>query len=316
MRKNITCSKGGKYLLLDSNWYFCDYSFEYLKLDEIDQNKLIYYMHNIKIKNEILELNIKKIRQIIEVTELPSVDEQIESLLKHIGDINNIFGIEIQFKLSDFLHSIGAINIDSLNCILIELEKDKLIDIRAYSSSSSEATVILTRPGIKRYNEIIRIKKNPILMISNYLKDFLTKGDLHQKYPKAFKKWIETDELLWMKKDDDNTTIGHKCRECLQEFASELIVKLKIENADNDIKHVKNRLKSVLNDCIVGKTLPKFIERFYNYIDIVNDLVQKQEHDASKENVNLTWNDSRRVVFHTALIMLEVDSIINNSDKF
>lgn len=310
MIRNITCTKSGKYILLDSRWYRDGYSFDYLKLDEIDQNKLIYYMHNFKIKDEILELNIKMIKQIIEVTELPSVDEQMESLLKHIGDINIIPGTEIDLILSDFLHSVGATNIDSLNWILYELAKDKLIDIRHHDSSTTKTTVILKRTGIIRYNEIIKIKKNPILMINSYLKDFLTKGELQQKYPKAFKRWTEADELLWIGKSDNHTTIGHKCRECLQEFASELIIKLKIENADENSKNIKNRLKSVLKDCNIGKTIPKFIDRFYSYIDIVNDLVQKQEHGASKESEDLSWNDSRRVVFHTALIMLEVDSLI------
>ncbi len=306
----VNCNNCNNYAFIDSLWKVHNYSLNYLELDESDRTKLIYYMHNIKSKSEILELNIKKIKQIISVVELPPIDEQMDILLRIIGNKNNMPGKRIKFILSDYIFKIGSSDIHTTRWILSQLIEENLIKKLSDKSNTNEIEVILTKKGLLKYEELNNIIKTPIIMISNYLKDFLTKGDLQQKYPKAFNKWAEADKLLWMKKEDENTTIGHKCRECLQEFASELIIKLEIENADDDIKHVKNRLKSVLNECNIGKTLPKFIERFYSYIDIINDLVQKQEHGASKENVNLTWNDSRRVVFHTALIMLEVDSLI------
>ena len=43
------------------------------------------------------------------------------------------------------------------------------------------------------------------------------------------------------------------------------------------------------------------------YWGTLSDLVQRQEHGAAKEGEPLTWEDGQRVVFHTAIVMWEID---------
>jgi hypothetical protein len=43
-----------------------------------------------------------------------------------------------------------------------------------------------------------------------------------------------------------------------------------------------------------------------DYWGTVSDLVQRQEHGAQKQGAELTWEDARRVVFQTAIVMYEV----------
>lgn len=42
------------------------------------------------------------------------------------------------------------------------------------------------------------------------------------------------------------------------------------------------------------------------YWGAVNDLIQRQEHGATKEGEALRWEDGRQVVFQTAVVMFEI----------
>jgi hypothetical protein len=50
-----------------------------------------------------------------------------------------------------------------------------------------------------------------------------------------------------------------------------------------------------------------FAEALLAYFGTVSDLVQRQEHGAQREGAPLRWEDARRVVFQTAMVMLELD---------
>jgi hypothetical protein len=39
----------------------------------------------------------------------------------------------------------------------------------------------------------------------------------------------------------------------------------------------------------------------------VSDLVQRQEHAGQREGEPLVWEDGRRIVFQTAIVMFEID---------
>jgi hypothetical protein len=46
------------------------------------------------------------------------------------------------------------------------------------------------------------------------------------------------------------------------------------------------------------------------YWGTVNDLVQRQEHGGQKEREPLKWEDGRRVVFQTAVVMFEIARVV------
>jgi hypothetical protein len=56
--------------------------------------------------------------------------------------------------------------------------------------------------------------------------------------------------------------------------------------------------------------LHQLAEAIIGYWGAVSDLAQRQEHGAQKEGDPLTLEDSRRLVFHTAFVMYELDRLV------
>lgn len=52
------------------------------------------------------------------------------------------------------------------------------------------------------------------------------------------------------------------------------------------------------------------MEALLAYWGTVSDLVQRQEHGGQKEGEPLEWEDARRAVLHTAVVMFEVDRVL------
>lgn len=166
-----------------------------------------------------------------------------------------------------------------------------------------------------RYYEFLKAGSDESLggiefSITNHLQGFT----FRKKYPEAFRLWMQAEELLWgpdvMSK---LTTIGHLCREALQQFASTLVEKYQPNEVDGDIAHTKNRIRAVINSQRhqLGSSKFKMLDVLLDYWDAVNELVQRQEHGAQKEGQSLLWEDARRVVFQCSIIMFELDKTLS-----
>ena len=57
---------------------------------------------------------------------------------------------------------------------------------------------------------------------------------------------------------------------------------------------------------LLGETHQAFLHALLTYWGTVSDLVQRQEHGAVRDKEPLTWEDTRRVVFQTAIVMFEI----------
>jgi hypothetical protein len=57
----------------------------------------------------------------------------------------------------------------------------------------------------------------------------------------------------------------------------------------------------------LGTTEKPFLDALLGYWGTVSDLIQRQEHGGQKEGQSLVWEDGRRVVFQTAVVMFEID---------
>jgi len=65
-----------------------------------------------------------------------------------------------------------------------------------------------------------------------------------------------------------------------------------------------------LSGNVVVECSPKFkavLESLVSCWEAAIDLVQRQEHGANKEGEPLVWEDARRVVFQTMMVMYELD---------
>ena len=163
--------------------------------------------------------------------------------------------------------------------------------------------------GYLYYKYLKERSGEPVEHIEEAVRRYIDAHDFQKEYPKAYEKWAEAENLLW-KTDTSKqlTTIGHKCRETIQEFMDILYTQIKPPGEQIPKKSTKARLEKIIEARTkqLGKTERKFLNLLYNFWDVVNDLVQKQVHEAQREKVQLVWKDARRVVFQTMMLMYEV----------
>jgi hypothetical protein len=163
--------------------------------------------------------------------------------------------------------------------------------------------------GLDVYEEIRAQTDEPAGALEEQMVTYLESADFDTRNPGAYGKWLEAEKALWSKKGSSRSTeIGHLCREAMQEFASGLVQRLQIE-ADPNRAHVIARMRAVLESlrADLGKSTSAFLESLLTFWGCVNDLVQRQEHGAAEEHENLYWEDARRVVFQTLVVMYEID---------
>ncbi|MDA3897837.1 MAG: hypothetical protein PF482_17025 [Desulfobacteraceae bacterium] len=164
------------------------------------------------------------------------------------------------------------------------------------------------------YYEFLRTSySEPIEGIESDVRNFLNMDNFRKKYPKATQKWIDAESLLWKSETQPQyTTIGHLCREAVQEFADEIINVVKPPNIKPDKTKTVARMKSVFEDKEhqIGTTLKPFLDALIAFWGTTIDIIQRQEHGGNKEGEKLVWEDARRVVFQTAIVMYEIEKAI------
>ena len=201
--------------------------------------------------------------------------------------------------------SSGSISANRLD--IETLDKIDFIDTSSHSRHNLD--FLITPYGFQYYeykkNKDGTATKNIESEVKTYINDF----EFKNKYETAFEKWSEADKLLWVSDTNKKLTqIGHLCRETIQKFIDELIVLLKIDTNKNKTQTVA-RLKIIiihLSDKL-GETEKQFLSALLSYCGSTIDLIQKQEHNALKEGEQLIWEDGRRVVFQTLIVMYEID---------
>jgi len=154
----------------------------------------------------------------------------------------------------------------------------------------------------------------PVIRTESHSHIYLHRANFQKCYPTAFQKWIEAETLLWGTDSEKQlTTIGHLCREAMQEFATSLVDKHKPMNVDANRAHHISRIKSVIGakgSRLSSTTIP-FLEALINYWGTLSDLVQRQEHGSQREGKPLVWEDARRIVFQTISVFVEIDRALS-----
>jgi hypothetical protein len=164
--------------------------------------------------------------------------------------------------------------------------------------------------GFALYEELRRRARTPVQQVEEHLMRYLDSDAFRRSYPEAHRKWVEAAERLWASDSQQQlTTIGHLCREAMQAFATGLVEHHQPPGVNTDRAHDVARIRSVLQQhaAKLGTTAAPFLDALLAYWGTVSDLVQRQEHGAQKEGRPLVWEDGRRVVFQTAIVMFEVD---------
>jgi len=189
-----------------------------------------------------------------------------------------------------------------------------LIDIRAGNPTSVQLIDIKTK-GFSYYEELKQETREPSQRLESELRSYIDSAQFRNRYPDAYRKWMEAEALLWGTDPEKQlTTIGHHCREAMQDFADVLVKTHKPPNIDPDKAHTINRLKAVTqhNSNALGQSQVQFLTTLADYWASVEGLVQRQVHGMQK-NRDLVWEDGRRVVFQTLVTMVEIDRALTRA---
>jgi hypothetical protein len=189
------------------------------------------------------------------------------------------------------------------------LSNEGLIN-RTWGGRSGDWYFDVTPRGFAVYEAIKRRAGAPVRQIEEELTRYLDAEVFQERYPEAYRKWSEATEKLWSSEPEQQlTTIGHLCREAIQEFATALVERHKPREVDQDKAHDIARVTAVLDQHATkfGTRVSSFLDALVAYWRTVSGLVQRQEHGRQKEDRPLVCEDGRRVVFQTAIVMFEID---------
>lgn len=188
------------------------------------------------------------------------------------------------------------------------LDNEGLISL-GYGSHGSP-TFDVTPTGFRHYEYLKENLGKPVERIVKTARNYLDTNKFIKNYPAAYEKWCVAEELMWKTDSMQQLTlIGHLCRECVQEFADQLIIIQGLSNPPKGKTKTVAKLKAVIEDRSkdISDTKKAFLNALVVYWGTVNDLIQRQEHGSQKEQETLIWEDARMVVFQTLIVMFEID---------
>jgi hypothetical protein len=167
----------------------------------------------------------------------------------------------------------------------------------------------LTPAAFELYERIKREEGSPVARVEADLRSFIDSAAFRAKYGHAYDNWSKAADLLWKadRRPGDPSTIGHLCREAMQDFAAVLVGAPAPPSPDPDRAKTVLRLRQALGG-VTSATHRAFNEALLAYWGALSDLVQRQEHAGAKDGTPVTWDDARRVVFQTAVVMFEIDA--------
>ncbi len=191
-----------------------------------------------------------------------------------------------------------------------ELASRRLIRLELISVGTYSAEV--TNDGIEYYEQMRAAKGKPVERVESQMRNYLIADDFGRRHPASVAKWQLAESALWSTDSAPQmTTIGHLCREAMQDFATEALGPDPDATADSNIQRTLNRMRAAIKARLTSDSVREFADALLTYWKAVNDLVQRQEHRARSEGAELSWEDARRVVFHTLVVMHEIDRALS-----
>ncbi len=184
--------------------------------------------------------------------------------------------------------------------------------IRCPHSSSFDVTPL----GFEYYRWMKQCVGQPSQTIEAEIRSYLETERFQARCPVAYEKWADAATRLWaVDSEHQLTVIGHLCREAMQEFATAQVEQCHPSEVDEDKAHSVARLGAVLRQVSsqLGKTEKPFLDALLACWRTVSNLVQRQEHGAQRKSEPLVWEDGRRVVFQTAVVMFEFDRAVSRT---
>ncbi len=218
-------------------------------------------------------------------------------------------------RLSSPQHEFMHPGTDPIPCAIQDVEELAANGLVALDfTSRGTRTLHVTGLGYRYYGHLRSKAGEAAEHAEEHVRSYLDR-ELLGRYPAALERLRVAETLLWEADSDRQlTTIGHLAREALQAFATEILQRHPSAAAPGDPKQTVGRLRAALQTKRgTGGTVAAFLDALLGYWGSVNDLAQRQEHGAQKEGGPLRWEDARRVVFQTLLVMYEIDRAVSGA---
>jgi len=186
------------------------------------------------------------------------------------------------------------------------LRRAGVIAVREHNQSVGSIDLMPVASQV--YDELRRSSGEALQNVEEHVRQFLDSHAFRQRFSLAYDAWRRAADLLWSADSATHlSAIGHHSREALQEFAAALVGAP--SSSDPQRHQTVDRIRTALTR-ITSRTDRGFAEALLAYWGTVSDLAQRQEHAGQKDGVAVTWNDARRVVFQTAIVMFEIASAV------
>ncbi len=187
---------------------------------------------------------------------------------------------------------------------------EEIDDQTCGTSATGQPPLAISPRNIATYQHWKESHVEPVADVEEALHRYLDSDQFRARYPSAYARWKDAAVLLWGEDSDrELSTIGHKCREAMQEFATALLEVHGVEAANPDKAKTRDRFSAVINsrrvDLADRKT--ELLDALFGYWRATENLIQRQEHAGQREGESLTPEDGRRAVFQTAVVMFETD---------
>jgi hypothetical protein len=193
------------------------------------------------------------------------------------------------------------------------LEDLGFFTVTGYSQRDGKSTLFDISPsGRQAHSSLHAESVSPSEAVEDDMRRFVDSDRFRSDYPIVCERWAAAAKLLWAEDPKRQLTeVGHYCREALQEFADVLVKDLPVLQESRKANTIA-RLRSVIEVQRerLGETASEMLTAMLNYWGTVSDLAQRQEHAATREGERLVWEDARRLVFQTLVVMYEIDRIV------
>jgi hypothetical protein len=183
-----------------------------------------------------------------------------------------------------------------------------LLAVKNYFSRGGGFSFYIPPGALDYYEALKRSAGGPSEQVETEVQHYLDGAGFRDEFPAAYERWKEAADLLWSADSErELSTIGHKCREAIQEFVTALIEKHNVQGANQDKAKTRDRFSAVIaaRREELGDARSDLLDALFNYWRAAGDLIQRQEHAGQREGEPLVWEDGRRAVFQTALLLFE-----------
>ena len=147
--------------------------------------------------------------------------------------------------------------------------------------------------------------------LESYLKACVGQERFRSAYPLAYERWWQATAILYGEGSTDSVlAAGRRAREALQEFARTLAEPLQPRaSAPDSTGATVRRLRAFTETyrAQLGDARCELLRSLFDHWRALSDGLERHASDGQMVGEPLRWEDARRVVILTALVMVEID---------